>query len=194
MTGESHREAACDLETKLSEQLQRYFASGLGCAIAAIWATAGFGAALASLAVAAASYAAVSLAQRRGIVQPSRERRLEHRREPSRRTTPSAQRRPPPARDEPCASAGFGSSGYALRVVARFPMSAGATARSSSVHLWPRRLVASRIARLSASRPDRRWPSMSFNRSSMICRTRSPKRFLSPHVTTTSPRDMALPL
>ena len=45
MTGESHREAACDLETKLSEQLQRYFASGLGCAIAAIWATAGFAAA-----------------------------------------------------------------------------------------------------------------------------------------------------
>ena len=103
MTGETRGEAACELETKLSEQLQRYFASVLGCAIAAIWATVGFGAALASLVVAAASYAAVSLAQRRGVVQPSRERRLEHRREPSRRTTLSAQRRllPPATNSAP---------------------------------------------------------------------------------------------
>ena len=92
-------EPPCDLETKLSEQLQRYFASGLGCAISAIWATAGFGAALASLAVAAASYASVSFAQRQGILRSSRERRLENHREPSRRSDPSAQRRPllPPA-------------------------------------------------------------------------------------------------
>ena len=48
----------------MSDQLARYFAAILGCAITAVWAAAGFGPALACLAVALASYAAVALVQR----------------------------------------------------------------------------------------------------------------------------------
>jgi hypothetical protein len=47
----------------MSDQLERYFAAALGCAITAMWATAGVGPALACLAVAAASYGAAALVQ-----------------------------------------------------------------------------------------------------------------------------------
>src|SRR3974390_192825 len=48
----------------MSDQLARYFAATLGCAITAIWTAAGFGPALACLAVALASYAATALVHR----------------------------------------------------------------------------------------------------------------------------------
>ena len=120
---------------------------------------------------------------------------------------------PPPTRHEPCASAGFGSSGYALRVVARLlgRVRAGSTARicdASAGHPGGAAQVPSvqsSWATVGSRRVESRDPrhlrspdeaadrsSLSFNRSSMIRRTRSPKRSHSPHVTTTSPRDMAL--
>ena len=53
----------------MSERLQRYFAAVLGCAIAATWAAAGFGPALAGLIAAAVAYAAVAFAQQRSLLQ-----------------------------------------------------------------------------------------------------------------------------
>jgi hypothetical protein len=48
----------------MSDQLDRYFAATLGCAVTAMWAAAGFGPAFACLAVAVAAYGAVALVQR----------------------------------------------------------------------------------------------------------------------------------
>jgi hypothetical protein len=48
----------------MSDQLDRYFAATLGCAVTAMWAAAGFGPAFACLAVALAAYGAVALVQR----------------------------------------------------------------------------------------------------------------------------------
>lgn len=53
----------------MSDQLERYFAAALGCAITAMWAAAGFGPALACLAVAAAAYGATVLVQHGSLGQ-----------------------------------------------------------------------------------------------------------------------------
>ena len=53
----------------MSDQLERYFAAAFGCAITAMWAAAGFGPALACLAVAAACYGGAVLVQRGSLGQ-----------------------------------------------------------------------------------------------------------------------------
>jgi hypothetical protein len=78
----------------MSDQLARYFAATLGCAITAMWAAAGVGPALACLAVALASYAAAALVQRGSIG-----RLLRHSRDASGRIakTPSSRGRARPS-------------------------------------------------------------------------------------------------
>ena len=75
----------------MSEQLQRYFAAILGCAIAATWAAAGFGPALAGLFASVAAYFAAAFAQRRRLFRsrsaPTVKRRPLRARESSRSST-----------------------------------------------------------------------------------------------------------
>jgi hypothetical protein len=61
----------------MSERLQRYFAAVLGCAIAATWAAAGFGPALAGLIASAVAYAAVAFSQQRSLLQSGHGRTVE---------------------------------------------------------------------------------------------------------------------
>jgi hypothetical protein len=84
----------------MSDQLARYFAATLGCAITAMWAAAGFGPALACLAVALASYAAAALVQRGSLGRLLRQSkdasgRIAKTSSSRRRTRPSG---PPPKR------------------------------------------------------------------------------------------------
>jgi hypothetical protein len=96
----------------MSDQLERYFAATLGCAITAMWAAAGFGVALACLAVALASYAAATLLQRGSlgqllrrsrsapgrIAESSSRRRAGRSVPPRKRPAKAATRRPPATR------------------------------------------------------------------------------------------------
>ena len=99
----------------MCEQLQRYFAALVGCAITATWVAAGFGAALAAVIVSAAAYGAVALSQRRSLLESRRGRTVarthvaaarrpapDPARRSGRRARPAApHRRPSPAREWP---------------------------------------------------------------------------------------------
>lgn len=74
----------------MSEQLQRYFAAVLGCAIAATWAAAGFGPALAGIVTSVAAYFAVAFAQRRGLFQSRSDRTAKRRQFQARRSSRSS--------------------------------------------------------------------------------------------------------
>jgi hypothetical protein len=90
----------------MSDQLARYFAATLGCAITAVWAAAGFGPAFACLAVALASYAAAALVQRGSLGRLLRQSkdasgRIAKTSSSRRRTRPS---QPPPRRPSQAAT------------------------------------------------------------------------------------------
>jgi hypothetical protein len=73
----------------MSEQLQRWFAAVLGCAIAATWAAAGLGPALAGLMASAAAYGAVAFAQRLRHPQATSARTVKPRKVPADRRSTS---------------------------------------------------------------------------------------------------------
>ena len=75
----------------MSERLPRDFAAVLGCAIAATWAAAGFGPALAGLIASAVAYAAVAFSQQRSLLQAGHGRTVKR---PQVTATPRASRAP----------------------------------------------------------------------------------------------------
>ena len=79
----------------MSDELQRYFAAVLACAIAATWVAAGFGPALAGLIASAVAYGAVAVAQQRSTPRsrPATAHRQPQFRAPGRASRASSPRR-----------------------------------------------------------------------------------------------------